>query len=479
MNRFVKDNMVLFIVMGGTIIGAIVLLAFAVLGHAQMFRYHSEAEELRSQILQLIKQSPAPVAGNVEPMQKDIQFFKDKTAELLPHFGQIKGAALDAFVKVLGVDKEKFLETFRAAWEGDEDRKSPGGRYRFYERFSQGLSGEHNWAAELKLSPSECAERWQKAVAAFREEYQKLTVEKITESNQNDILLAVLGAPRNFEGRPELCMQEFIVPMAQRMQELCATPPLTPEEQARAAEKKKKDADHAEDEEESQTRVELLGDAGAFGFDLKKDPRPEDIVDIVKNGEVIGDLVRRIAMSKVGSINSFIIRNKYAGEKIGRYVVYHYTFSVTGDIARIRGLVKMLNDAAKEKRMYIVRSIFLYAEDGAASVMQARREEALRQRDELEGTGTAESNSNNPGMPDMGNRRRQVAMPMDPGMPGMMEDPAGQKVQVKTPEQILAEEKAKPYDKRSGYGRMLFGGSPNCEAVFDVEYVYLADPELE
>ena len=111
--------------------------------------------------------------------------------------------------------------------------------------------------------------------------------------------------------------------------------------------------------------------------------------------------------------------------------------------------------------------------------MQARREEALRQRDELEGAGTGESNSNNPGMPDMGNRRRQVAMPMDPGMPGMMEDPAGQKVQVKTPEQILAEEKAKPYDKRSGYGRMLFGGSPNCEAVFDVEYVYLADPELE
>ena len=110
MNRFVKDNMVLFIVMGGTIIGAIVLLAFAVLGHAQMFRSHSEAEELRSQILQLIKQSPAPVAGNVAPMQEDIQFFKEKTAELLPHFGQIKGAALDAFVKELGIGGDECSE---------------------------------------------------------------------------------------------------------------------------------------------------------------------------------------------------------------------------------------------------------------------------------------------------------------------------------------------------------------------------------
>lgn len=480
MNRFVKDNMVLFIVMGGTIIGAIVLLAFAVLGHAQMFRSHSEAEELRSQILQLIKQSPAPVAGNVAPMQEDIQFFKEKTAELLPHFGQIKGAALDAFIKGLGVDKQKFLETFRAAWEGDEDRKSPGGRNRFYERFSQGLSAEHNWAEDLKLSPAARLERWQKAVAAFRAEYQKLTVETVNESNQNDILLAVLGAPRNFDGRPELCMQEFIVPMAQRMQEICAKPPLTPEEAALAAAKKKnKDADHA-DEEETQNRVELLGEAGAFGFDLKKDPRAEDIVDIVKNGEVIGDLVRRIAMAKVGSINSFIIRNKYAGEKIGRYVVYHYTFSVTGDISRIRNLVKLLNDAAKEKRMYIVRSIFLYADqDGAAEIMQSRREEAMRQRDELEGTGAAENN-NNPGMPEPVNRRRAAAaMPMDPGMPGMPDDPSGQNVQVKTPEQIRAEEMAKPYHKRSGYGRLLFGGSPNCEAVFDVEYVYLAEPELE
>ena len=489
MNRFVKDNLVLFIVMGGMIIVALILLALAVLGHARMFRYHAEAEELRNQIGQLVKQTPAPVEGNVAPMRNAIDFYKEKTAEILPRFGQIREPALNVFIKTLGVDKQKFLETFRAAWENDEDRKAPGGRRRFYERFSQGLSVDNNWAADLKLTPAACLNRWQDAVAAFREEYQKLTVEVIDESNQTDVLLAVLGVPRNYDGDPEACMQRFIVPLAQRLQEICAKPPLTAAEEKDQAERKKKAEANGEEDDIVLNKVELLNDSGSFGFNLKVNPRAENIVDIVKNGEVIGDLVRRIATAKVGSINSFIIRqNNYAGEKIGRYVIYHYTFSVTGNIAKVRNLVQMLNNAAAENRMYIVRSVFLYADvDGAGRLMQDRQDELARLREELDAAGAAsEANNNTPGMPrETGRRRRGAAMPMDmgmpgmPGMPGMMEGPDGKRVQVKTAEQIRKEEMAKPYDKREGYGKLLFGGSPVCEAVFDVEYVYLAEPELE
>ncbi|MBO5689059.1 MAG: hypothetical protein J6S73_03940, partial [Lentisphaeria bacterium] len=77
---------------------------------------------------------------------------------------------------------------------------------------------------------------------------------------------------------------------------------------------------------------------------------------------------------------------------------------------------------------------------------------------------------------EMGGGRRVPAPAM-----GMPDDPAGgmQQVRVKTAEEIRKEEMAKPYDKRTGYGRLLFGGSKNCDAVFDVEYVYLAEPELE
>lgn len=469
MNRFVKDNMVLFIVMGCTILGAIVLLTFAVLGHARMYQAHAEATELRDKIADLIKQKPAPVGGNEEPMKAEAEFFKAKTAELLPHFGQIKGPALDAFIKELGVEKQKFLETFRAAWEADDDRKAQGGRQRFYRRFSRGQMPEHNWHAELKIKPAEIRTRWQKGVDAFRKEYQKLTVEPVDERNQDELLMSVLGVPRNFEGRPELCMQNFMVPMARQMQELCARPPLLPGEKEQA----ERD-DGKKDENAPPSRVELLGEAGSFGFNYKSNPKPDEIIDIVKNWEVIGDLGYRIIKERIYSLNSFVIRN-LAGEKVGRYVIYHYTFSVTGDIARIRNLVKALNDAAKENRMYIVRSIYLYADrDGAQEIFLERQQEAMAQRSELDAAGTDENKQ--PG--------QDAAAPtpdMDYHHPGMDGDMHGEKPaqRVKTPEQIRAEELKKPYDKRTGYGRLLFGGSKNCEAVFDVEYVYLAEPELE
>ena len=478
MNRFVKDNLVLFIVMGCTVIGALVLLTFAVMGHSQMFRYHAEVKELERQIEELNTRKPVPVKGNIAPITARTEYFRSKTAELLPHFGQIKGKALDAFVKELGVDKQKFLETFRAAWEADEDRKNVGGRFNFYQRFSLGRSGEHNWAADLKLSQDACEKRWEKAMQAFCKEYQKLTVEEINSSNRQDILLSVLGVPRNFDGDPERCTNEFMVPLIQRMQEICAKPPMTAEEiaaQTAAAKKKVKSDDEADFEEDVfQDKVELPGEAGFFGFNLKIKPKESDLADITKQGEVIGDLVNRIATAKVSALNSFVIRNKYAGEKVGRYVIYHYTFSVSGDIARVRRLVKDLNDAARENRMYIVRSVFLYADkDGAAEIMQIRKEEQQRQLEEQLGTGTRSEN----GSPaEMGGGRSVPAPAM-----GMPDDPAGgmQQVRVKTAEEIRKEEMAKPYDKRTGYGRLLFGGSKNCEAVFDVEYVYLAEPELE
>ena len=508
MNRFVKDNLVLFIIMGCTILGAIVLLTFAVIGNARMYRFHNEAQELRSQIEQLIKQTPAPVQGNEAPIKAETAFYKSKTAKLLPHFGQIKGPALDAFIYTLlmkspddksqDIDwgkidrrkleevKQKFLETFRAAWSADEDRKAQGGRQSFYQRFVRGLIPDHNWAGDLKFNESQRREQWKKALAAFCREYQKLTIERLGESNQDDILMSVLGVPRNYDGRADQCMQFFMVPMLSRMQEICANPPQKPDEQA-----PKKEADNKQnagkDDKDTPSKMELLGDSIYFGFKDIYAPAnrsqtaipPERIADVVKNWEVIGDLVSRMAIEGISSLNSFVIRN-LQGDKVGRYVVYHYTFSVTGDIAKIRALTKNLNDAAHENRMYIVRSIFLYADrDGAQEIFLERQEEV---RQKLEGSkdnpqAEAAPAEVTPEPMPAARPRRGRRGGMDDMPPEMsMEQPAEK---VKTPAQIRAEELKKPYNKRMGYGRTLFGGSQNCEAVFDVEYVYLAEPELD
>ncbi len=450
MNRFVKDNLTLFAVTGGAWLCAVVLLIFAVIWHAKMFSYFASAEKLRPQIAELINQKPAPVAGNEAPMQEDIKFYREKVAELLPHFGQIKEPALNAFVRELGVNREEFLEMFRNAWNSDEDRKAQGGRLRFYQRFSRGNFDEYNWAKKTPFTTDEARlAAWRKASRAFAAEYQKLTIEVIDDGNLPDVFLSVMGIPRNYEGRGDWCMQDFMVPMRGKMLDLCSNPS--------GAEKTSKD-------DVQPNKMDVLGGASSFGFNYQKEPALEEIPDIVRNWEVIGDLVSRMVQEGLSSLNSFYIRN-LAGEKQGRYMIYHYTFSVSGDIGRIRSFVKNLNEAAKENRMYIVRSIFLYSDrDGAREIFLERQHEAQQKRLELDNAGRNESAAKTTPAA----AERETAKPLERG-----EKPP------QTPAQIRMEELKKPYHERIGYGRLLFGGSPNCEAVFDVEYVYLAEQTLE
>ncbi len=471
MNRFVKNNLTLFVVLGCTIAGALVLLVLAVLSHARMYSFFEQAEKLRDEIKKLDKR-PRPVKENEAPMRRDVAFFRRKTAELLPHFGQIKTPALNAFLTELGVEKDKFKENFKAAWEGDADRKLQGGRLSFYQRFSRGMIPDRDWAAELKLTPAQRQARWNKAVQAFKKEYQKLTVEVLNEDNLPDILLSVLGVPRNFENHPERFKQRFMLPMQDWMLELCSNPPPRPGDPP-----KKTDADlppdATPDDDKSTDKLEVLGPAVNFGFDYKNNPQPGQIVFIVKNWEVIGDLVRRMVMNRLSALNSFTIR-KLEGEQAGRYTAYHYTFSVTGEIANIRAFAKNLNDAAAENRMYIIRSIFLYADrDGAREVFLSRQEELQSQR-----SSSGDASSAAAGNEAAASSRRGGA-PRPAPEAASAADPDGKAKPAKTAEQIRAEQMKKPYHQRTGYGQILFGDSRNCEAVFDVDYVFIAEPELE
>ena len=441
MKRFIKDNLVLLIVLSVAVIISLALLVLVVIEHSRMYNYFQQAEELRNQIGELIQQKPAPVKGNIEPIKQETALYRENTAQLQQFFGKVKEPALEAFAQVLGVKLPEFLEKFRTAWEEDSNRTALGGRDRFYQRFKRDYPN------------------WNQAVAAFQKEYQKVTAEPLSSSNVDEVLMTALGLQRNMENSPETCMR-YMWSMRSRMVDLFA-----------------------------ENKVDLQGEAASFGFDYKVAPLPEMVPDIVRNWQVIGDLATRIAKSGVSALYSFHIRN-LASERVGDYVIYHYTFGVSGELNKIRAFVKALHEATRENRMYIVRSVFLYADsDGAQNVFRERAAEAERLRLELEGLNTGAENGAAMMPPDMAAPGMMPGMrnPMGPGMrnpmmpPDMMpgaEDPSQQQQPVKTLAQIREEIQKLPYDKRPGYGRKLFGGSLNCEAVFDVEYVALAEPEL-
>lgn len=426
MKRFIKHNLVFLIVLALALTAAIGLMVMVIMEHSRMSNHYKRALDLKEQIGKLIEQrDPAPVAGNVEPINREIGLYREKTEEVRRYFTGVKQPALEAFAKVLGVSYPEFSRQFREAWEADSNRHALGGRDRFYQNFRR----RHK--------------RWDQALQAFVTEYQKITVEPITASNRDEILLWALGVPRNMDSDLRNALN-YIGRMRTVMTGLF---------------------------DAQQPDVELTGSAAYFSFEnfQQSPPPPEEIPHIVRQWEVIGDLGTRIAKSGIKSLYQFQKRS-LGGERAGDYVVYHYTIGVSGELDKVRKLVADLHDAVKDNRFYIVRSVFLYAvRDGAGELLEARRLEDERVQLEAEGAAAASPESAPRG------RGRQPDMP--PEMGGNASDQAAAE-QERQLEEFRRLEMAKPFHERLGYGQILIGGGTSCEAVIDIEYIALAEPEL-
>ncbi|UKI33159.1 MAG: hypothetical protein L6W00_06620 [Lentisphaeria bacterium] len=101
MNRFVKNNLVLFIVLGLSVAVALVLLVWTAIRYTQMTRYINETDKLRKQIGELISKTPAPVDDNKPRISADIELYSKTAAGLQQRFGHPMAPAVDAFIKEL------------------------------------------------------------------------------------------------------------------------------------------------------------------------------------------------------------------------------------------------------------------------------------------------------------------------------------------------------------------------------------------
>ncbi len=374
---------------------SLVMLVLVIIEHSRMSEYFSKATELREEIASLIRQKPAPVRDNIAPIKANTALVQEKVAGLQPYFGQTAEPALEAFAAAAGVNLEDFRKDFNETWSSDNSRNELGGRDRFYQSIRRKYAG--GWDAGLE---------------AFRKAYQPYFVEKLDNTNIDAVFLAALGLPRNMDNDPKKAM-DYMWRMRSDMVDLL---------------------------NKDNSKFRFQGEAASLGFDYKNNPSIEMIPAIIKNWDVVSDLCSRIAAVKVDSLSSFSIRN-LKGEESGSYRVYHYTFAVHGSLAKIRELVKVLNDAVADRRMYVIRSIFIYADrDGAKDVFRARSAAAEQLRSNADGSGRDDA---------------AVAVQAEPVVDSNV-----------------------PYDKRPGYGSVLFGGKESCEAVFDVEYITLNKPDL-
>jgi len=459
-NRFVKNNILLISVSAVSAAVVLGLLVFSLIKYVKMAGYVSDIDKLRSEIASLVKKSPAPVDENKPRIEQDIQLFSRTAGILRSHFGRPMEPAVDKFIATLKelprkdengeviqpepLTKEKFLADFKEGWDQIDGKDYPAKNYFLNSKFRPRYAN------------------WNEATKAFAAAAQPFTFEKITSDNVDDILLAAMGIPRALRGNPvelQRIMNDFRSSLVGELD----------------------------------NQIMLTSQAVKFGLpiDTPLAVAKEDYSEIVTHMNIIHDMMTRVKPAGLKVIHNFSIRTgsegggmpegenpdagqnggktvfANSGEKVGDYTIYHYTVEVTGSMDAIREIPKLLDSGYQDRRVYIVRSVFLYAEENGADSLFLPDEVVVAENNNGEGSQIA--------VQTVRRRRRrgpQVQQEQVEESPEMKEEEERRKREEER--KRFEERQAKlPYNERIGYGDVLIGAGNEFRAVIDVDYAVL------
>lgn len=430
MKRFIKNNLLLIIIISLALLVSLGLLVYAVLVHIEMLNYNEQIEKVRNDISKLNNEKPKPVAENISRLKADSKIYIKKAEELRHHFGFVYQAAVDAFMAKLGVKNEdgskmtfrQLSEKFRSDYD-KIDVKNVAEQGVFYRKFQRDYPN------------------WSDAVKAFGEVAKNITTEPLNERSVDELLLAAMGIPRYMEHRLEN-LDRFMSGYRVKLVEMA-----------------------------NNNKVYLNPASSYFSFNSAgsgtggaQGYAAEEIPVIATQWDVIGDIFKRLIDSDIKTVES-INKRSINGEQVGDYKVFNYTFEVVGTLPNIRKFVENLNKAYADNRIYVVRSVFLTAvSDDAKLVLHPVEEVVVEEKKDVNpeiGMMPQEPNTRS------GRRTSRTTNVNPDTMPG----PAADVSVSKKPKIDWNEENKKPYNERYGYGDILIGGKKECKASIVIEYV--------
>ena len=457
--RFVKNNFGLLAVVSVCSVIAAGLLIFTLIEYVQMYDYISKIEDFRKQVEKIIKQKPAPVDGNRELLQQDIDLYSKVAKELQQFFGHPMQPALDAFFATLRTRKnafgddtpaqltpERFLEEFHKGWDGIDQRDFAQKQYFLNNEFRPRFS---NWA---------------EAQREFIKAAQPVMFEPLSADNADEVLLSNLGIPRLLNGDPERLMRLLGVIRDRVLRDVGDKLQLSA----------------------VASGLGLMSGSGNEQSEGSANFKPEEFPLVLEHAEIIGDLLKRIKDTGIRTVYDIRVRTgaaesggneggeaKAAGglqegvETAGSFRLYHYQLEVSGSMEAIRKMAASLDNAFADRRVYVVKSIFLYAEENGAAALfvadddksmvpGAERKPEQRRPDTRQVRRRRSRNEDDAGDEDNGGadkdfeRRRRIEEAI---------------------RRYKEQQERLPYERRDGYGEILVGQGETYRAVIDVEYV--------
>ena len=424
MNRFIKDNIVLVFSIALTSVVALGLLVYGVIQWVRISELMEETNRFRSKIKTLIKASPAPTDDNKPLLQEDTDAYNKLYSELVPVFETPLRKARNEFLKKLcgpqaNIDEEaqKFLDLYN-------------------ERVRSDASLTERRIAWTKLLGE--LKNWNSAIKVFIDEAHKAGVDPdILDKFATGAILAELGIPRTMnEDAAEF--QRFYNSLITHLRERMG---------------------------------DRLNSNNNFGLPVSGYSK-EDYPFVARQAVILSDIVGKIASSGINSFNGMIIRGSGEGAMGSTFSeengcrISHYTLEVSGSLDAIRELAANFDKAQKDKRFYIVRSVFIRWPDNEKRLLKEMINPPVQ--NQLDQENQSEPESVSTGLFGGGRRARLARQKQ---LEAEQKEKMLEKERNATEEKLREREKNAKIHERHGYGEVKVNEIIRFTAVFDIDYI--------
>ena len=409
--RFLKYNKSLVAVIGVSLIIVLFMLVIVIFKYLEMVQANTEVTQMRNVIKDLQdarKNKVAVIEGNFGRLKEDYQVYSEKNELIRPYFGHPYNNALDAMAKEMkwknGDDvAKKFYDYLNVDTNEDLNNR--------YKRFKR----EHNSANRA----------WDRAIAAFMKEAQKVSFEVIDADNVDDIFLQSIGLPREMVGRDYAARAEVLSKNEIKLRTYVLTKKIEIEEAAQDFSLRQVGMNKFAD---AMQNMEIVGDL--VPRLIKSAPAVEENKGAENNGEEKNNKV----VEYIKSINTFNYLGKSEYPEDNNVIVHKYRISFTGTMEALRNVIRDLNSAIFDNRVYVLRNLKL-------NVPEKDSEIAL-----VLGITKVEAEKDEQGVV------REVKMKSEDHL---------------------------PYNKRRDYGKTLIGNNPFFNITMDLDYMILKQHEYQ
>jgi len=412
-----NKNLFMIVTLASTGVVAVGLLIFMVIVFFQWNTSRKKTITTRETIQKLVASKPAPGKENEARIQDDIDFYTKVGKGLVDNFKSPLNVAVDIFIdelqppniSALTTEEQELYKVEGSGVEATDEKPAVPLKIRkltrsefkefFQKRFDEFCSKKNISEDRDKISLttlrnfiSECRDifptgNWNSAVAKFTQAARPLTYEVIDGSNELPILLSAMGMIRRVDDQPGVLRNQvssMILKIKGKVRENI-------QENMKVALNGKEP-----DEALLNGAVDHFFAADALAFIGGGREEKHDSLTVAEypmaffHWDVFGDIAARLSAVRVHTLVKVILRGRNAEdggdgtkssgkvnlaesfEEDGNFKLHHYTVVFTGDMNSIREVVKSFDNAwrgdknGNGRRMYIVRSLALYATDNGA-----------------------------------------------------------------------------------------------------------------